>query len=51
MRESAPKATNAERMQMWAGQAAKLARAEPAGIIVQQLWDDASRLLAQSAKR
>jgi len=33
-------------MQMWAGQAAKLARAEPAGIIAQQLWEDACRLLS-----
>jgi nitronate monooxygenase len=35
MRESARKTSDAERMQMWAGQAAKLARAEPAVIIVQ----------------
>jgi hypothetical protein len=33
-------------MQLWAGQSAKLARAEPAGTIVQQLWEDAARLLA-----
>jgi hypothetical protein len=32
-------------MQLWAGQAAALARAEPAGSIAQQLWEDASRLL------
>jgi nitronate monooxygenase len=37
-------------MQMWAGQAAKLARAEPAGIVVQRLWEDALSLLASSAK-
>jgi nitronate monooxygenase len=29
----------------WAGQAAGLARAEPAGRIVTRLWDDAQRLL------
>ena len=46
MREDALKAGDIERMQMWAGQAAKLARAEPAGSIVQQLWEDASRLLS-----
>ena len=45
MREDARKVGDAERMQMWAGQAAKLARAEPAGIIAQQLWEDTSRLL------
>ena len=46
MREDAQKAGDVERMQMWAGQAAKLARAEPAGIIAQQLWESASRLLS-----
>jgi nitronate monooxygenase len=46
MREDAQKAGDVERMQMWAGQAAKLARAEPAGIIAQQLWEGASRLLS-----
>lgn len=30
------------RMQLWAGQAARLARAEPAGSIALQLWKDAS---------
>ena len=46
MREDARKVGDAGRMQMWAGQAAKLARAEPAGIIAQQLWEDACRLLS-----
>jgi nitronate monooxygenase len=45
MREDARKVGDAERMQLWAGQAARLARAEPAGTIAQQLWEDASRLL------
>jgi nitronate monooxygenase len=45
MRESARNEGDAERMQMWAGQSAKFARAEPAGIIVQQLWGEASSLL------
>ena len=45
MRQEAVKAGDAERMQMWAGQSAKFARAESAGSIVQQLWEDASRLL------
>lgn len=50
MRDSARKQGDADRMQMWAGQAAKLARAEPAGSIVQQLWEDTSQLLTTSAK-
>jgi nitronate monooxygenase len=45
MREDAQKAGDAERMQMWAGQAARLARTEPAATIVQQLWEDTSQLL------
>jgi nitronate monooxygenase len=45
MREDARKAGDADRMQMWAGQAARLARAEPASAIAQQLWEDASQLL------
>ncbi len=46
MREDARKAGDADRMQLWAGQAARLARAEPAGTLAQQLWEDASRLLS-----
>jgi nitronate monooxygenase len=46
MRESAQKGNDPERMQMWAGQAAKFARAEPAGEVVRQLWSDALRLLS-----
>jgi nitronate monooxygenase len=49
MRESARKAGDAERMQMWAGQSAKLARAEPAGTIIQQLWDDTLAVLKEAA--
>jgi nitronate monooxygenase len=45
MREDAQKMGDADRMQLWAGQAARLARAEPAGVIARQLWEDASRLL------
>jgi nitronate monooxygenase len=48
MREAARKTGDTERMQMWAGQAAKLARAEPAGVITQELWEGASRLLAEA---
>jgi nitronate monooxygenase len=49
MRESARKAGDAERMQIWAGQSPKLAQAEPAGKIVQQLWNDSLTLLKQAA--
>jgi nitronate monooxygenase len=45
MREAAQKAGDADRMQLWAGQAAKLARNQPAGTISQELWEAASRLL------
>jgi nitronate monooxygenase len=45
MREEAQKAGDAERMQMWAGQSAKLARDEPAGALCQSLWEESSRLL------
>lgn len=45
MRDAARKAGDAERMQMWAGQSAKLASTEPAGEIVRQLWDGTQRLL------
>ncbi len=49
MRESAQKAGDVERMQLWAGQSAKLGRAEPAGEIVPQLWHDALGLLKHAA--
>jgi nitronate monooxygenase len=45
MREAAQNAGDADRMQLWAGQAAKLTRDQPASAITQQLWEDASRLL------
>jgi nitronate monooxygenase len=45
MREAGVKAGDVDRMQMWAGQSAKFARSEPAGTIVQELWEEASRLL------
>lgn len=47
MRESAVKEGRIDRMQMWAGQSAKLARAEPAGELTQRLWEDSKALLAQ----
>jgi nitronate monooxygenase len=45
MREAAAKIGDTDRMQMWAGQAARLAQALPAATVTQQLWEDASRLL------
>jgi len=45
MREAAQKAGDPERMQLWAGQSAKLAKNQPAGILCQQLWDEASLFL------
>jgi nitronate monooxygenase len=45
MREDAIQAGDTERMQMWSGQAAKLAQARPAGEITQDLWAGAMRLL------
>ena len=45
MRVAAMKAGDLSRMQAWAGQSAGLARAEPARIILQRLWDDAVAIL------
>jgi nitronate monooxygenase len=45
MREAATKSNDIDRMQAWAGQSARLARAQPAGEIVAALWDGARALL------
>ena len=45
MREAAAKAGDATRMQMWAGQSAKLARVESAALLTAQLWEGARFLL------
>ena len=45
MREAAGRAGDVQRMQAWAGQAAALARPEPAGEVVQRLWEEAEALL------
>jgi nitronate monooxygenase len=45
MREAGAKARDVHRMQAWAGQAAALARAEPAGDLVTRLWEEAQALL------
>lgn len=48
MRDAAAKDGKADRMQMWAGQSAKVARSEPAERLAQQLWEQAKRLLLSS---
>lgn len=45
MRREAADTGDVQRMQAWAGQAAALARAEPAGDVVRRLWDEAEALL------
>ena len=45
MREAAAKTNNVAAMQAWAGQSARLARAEPAGEVVQRLWHETQALL------
>ena len=45
MREAGGKVGDVHRMQAWAGQAAALARAEPAGELVTRFWREAEALL------
>ena len=45
MREAAGKSGDVQRMQAWSGQAAALARPEPAGEVVRRLWEEAQALL------
>jgi len=45
MRSAAEKAGDVQSMQMWAGQSAALAKAEPASEVVRQLWEGAKELL------
>ena len=46
MREAGQKANDVQRMQAWAGQAASLARAEPAAEVVRRIWEEARAILA-----
>jgi nitronate monooxygenase len=46
MRSAAQKEGDVERMQVWAGQAAALAKAEPAAELAARIWRDAQALLA-----
>jgi nitronate monooxygenase len=50
MRSEAQRAGDVERMQVWAGQSARLARAESAGKVVQDIWDGARKLLGWNDK-
>jgi nitronate monooxygenase len=45
MRSEAQKKGDVQRMQVWAGQSAGLAKAEPAGEVVRRLWNGAQQLL------
>ena len=45
MRAAATKDGDIERMQAWAGQSAKLAKAMPAADLARSLWEDASELI------
>lgn len=45
MREEALRTGDLQRMQAWAGQSAALARAEPAAMILERLWEEARPLL------
>jgi nitronate monooxygenase len=45
MREAAAKGDDIDRMQAWAGQSARLARARPAADVARELWEDAQRIL------
>lgn len=45
MRDAALKENDIDRIQAWAGQSARLAKAEPAANVVQRLWEDAQEML------
>lgn len=49
MRDAAGKTGDIDRMQAWAGQAARLAAAEPAADFVRRLWSETQELLVPSS--
>lgn len=51
MRTAATKEGDASRMQLWAGQGAAQARAEPAGEVVRRIWAEAEDLLPASGRQ
>jgi nitronate monooxygenase len=48
MRNEARNAGDVERMQMWAGQSARLASADPAGSLAERLWNETSALFNEN---
>jgi nitronate monooxygenase len=46
MRSQAQKSGDIHRMQAWAGQSARLGRAEPAGEMVRRIWHESLEMLA-----
>jgi nitronate monooxygenase len=48
MRTAATKSGDLNRMQVWAGQSARLATTEPAADLVKRLWDEAQAMLSAS---
>jgi nitronate monooxygenase len=46
MRADAQKVGDVERMQAWAGQSARLARAEPAEQLVHSIWNEAQEFFS-----
>jgi nitronate monooxygenase len=45
MRQDAQKIGDVQRMQVWAGQSAALARAESASVVTERVWNEAQKLL------
>jgi nitronate monooxygenase len=50
MRNAAQSSGDVKRMQAWAGQSAGRARAEPAGDLAREIWQEARALLALSSR-
>jgi nitronate monooxygenase len=46
LRENGGKTDDIHRMQVWAGQSAAMARADPADEVVRRVWQDAKALMA-----
>jgi nitronate monooxygenase len=46
MRDQGTKANDIDRIQAWAGQAARLAPAEPAADYVRRVWNEAKAMLS-----
>ncbi len=46
MRDAASKSGDADRMQLWAGQSARLAQNKPAALLTKELWESTTSLLS-----